>query len=170
MEIIIEPLSEKTLRGTLSVLDKVFGHNQKDKEMYHNAFPGSLDREQYKLLFGKKEKPTYLQYYVTIDKGSNKVVGTTGLYAYTGDSNKRFGTGWFCVDPTYRGKGIGKLLLDFTIDKARKLKRKILHLWTSMDPIEQTANKMYEKRGFVITKRERLPDQQSDIIYMELKL
>ena len=168
--VVIEPLSEKTLKGALKVLDTVFGYHKKDKEMYTNAFAGSLNMNKYKLLNGRKEKPTYLQYYVAIDKKSKKVVGTTGLYAHSELGPGKMGTGWFCVDPNFRGKGIGKLLLDFTIEKARERKAPILFLWTTADPSEKVAHEMYEGRGFKIVKKEKSLDYKYEVINMELKL
>jgi GNAT superfamily N-acetyltransferase len=50
------------------------------------------------------------------------------------------------VDPAIRGKGIGKLLANACIEKARenKLSQVIIHTTTAM----QTAWKMYEQMGF----------------------
>ncbi|MEK6801007.1 MAG: GNAT family N-acetyltransferase [Nanoarchaeota archaeon] len=166
----IEPLSEKTLKGSLKLLDKVFGRNKKDKERYHNAFPGSLDMKNYVLLNNKKEKPDYLQYYIAIDKKSKKVIGTTGLYSYPEYKDKKLGLGWYCIDPKFRGKGIGSFLLDFTIQKAREKQKKILELWTTKNPKEEKAHLIYKNKGFKIVKREKWPDEKYEIIYMQLKL
>ena len=169
-DIIIEPLSKKTINGALKVLDKVFGNNLKDKVIYHNAFIGSLDMNKYKLIYGKKEKPSYLQYYVARDKESGRIFGTTGLYVNSELDTGRIGIGWFCVDPKFRGKGIGKALLDFTIEKARERRSPVLFLWTTSDPAERLAHKMYARRGFRVIKREKSPRDKYEVISMELKL
>ena len=167
--IIIKPLSKNNLNGALKVLDKVFGKNPNDRKTYYNAFLGSLDMDKY-IPLKDKAKPTYLQYFVAWEKTRKIVVGTTGLYAYREFGTEKFGLGWYCVDPDFRGKGIGSLLLDFTIQLARQKKRKFLELWTLTDPQEEKAHRIYEKRGFKITKKEKLPEEKYETVYMELKL
>lgn len=169
-DIIIKPLSKNNLKGALQVLDKVFGTSEEDKWWYTRGFNASLKSKKYLAMY-PDEKPLYLKYFVAINKKTKKVLGTTGLYAYQKDwDDNAFSTGWFGVDPKYRDQGIGKLLLEFTIKKAKKLERKYLRLWTSDTPETETARKMYEKRGFVITKKEKIKGKDYTTVYMELKL
>lgn len=169
-KIIIEPLSQRTLKGALEVLDKVFGSDPDDKKWYTRAFHASLGDKKYQSAYSG-QRPKYLQYFVAMDKKNDRVVGTTGLYAYKKElDDNAFSTGWFSVDPIYRGKGIGKLLLEFTIKEAKRLKRTLLRLWTSDLPDTEVARTMYKKRGFVITGTEKEKGKNYTTIYMELKL
>jgi len=96
------------------------------------------------------------------------VCGTTGLYACIKDKNEAAWLSWFCVHPMQRGQGIGKKLIEFSIDKARASNKKFLRLYTSDDPNEAEAQSLYEKYGFKIVKEERLRDYT--VIYRELRL
>jgi len=62
------------------------------------------------------------------------------------------------VDPAYRGRGLGKRLLEYALDYCRRLgaERVELEVRTGNDP----AIALYRKYGFVI--RERLPFYYSD--------
>ncbi|MEK6858284.1 MAG: GNAT family N-acetyltransferase [Nanoarchaeota archaeon] len=168
--IVIRPLSKYNLKGALEVLDKVFGESEEDKFGYTRGFNASLGNKKYLAMY-PAERPKYLKYFVALDKKTGKVVGTTGLYAYEKDwRDNAFSTGWFGVDPVYRGLGIGKQLLTFTIEKAKKLKRKYLRLWTSDTELTETARKMYESRGFIITAEKKEAGKDYTTIYMELKI
>jgi len=63
-------------------------------------------------------------FWVAIDENNN-VVGTTGIYTYIKDENEAIWLAWFCVDPEQRGKGIGKKLIEYSINMAREYKKNI---------------------------------------------
>jgi ribosomal protein S18 acetylase RimI-like enzyme len=93
-------------------------------------------------------------FWVALDSEKN-VLGTTGIYTYSKDENEAVWLAWFCVDPEQRGKGIGKLLIEYSINKAKKLNKKYFRLYTSTDPNEAAAQNLYEKYGFKIVKEEK---------------
>ena len=55
------------------------------------------------------------------------------------------------VDPPFQGHGIGRMLLDFTEERARSLDLDGVLLYTNVAMTENQA--LYEKRGFVETRR-----------------
>jgi len=101
-------------------------------------------------LYGTME---YCKYWVAINE-AGEIVGTTGLYSVKKDIHEAIWLSWFCVNPNCRGQGIGKQLIEFSIDMARSYGKKYLRLYTSDDPNEVEAQFLYEKYGFKETERE----------------
>ena len=100
------------------------------------------------------------------DKG--EVNGTTGLYLTTEDEKSAVWLSWFCVDPDKRGLGIGRMLIEFSINQAKALGKEYLRLYTSDDPSEVAAQVLYEKYGLSVFKEEKHGD--TTYLYRELKL
>ena len=92
------------------------------------------------------------QYWVALDENDN-ICGTTGIYSVNKDVHEAIWLSWFCVAPEMRGKGVGKLLLEFSIDIAKGLGKKYLRLYTSDDPNEAAAQGLYDKYGFDIVSK-----------------
>ena len=78
----------------------------------------------------------------------NELLGTTGLYRYKKDADEAVWVAWFCVDPKARGRGIGQELIDHTVMLARNAGYDRIRLYTSTDPNEAAAQRLYEKNGF----------------------
>ena len=95
-------------------------------------------------LAGVKDKVAFDVY---VDD-ANKVLGTTGLYRYKKDADEAVWVAWFCVDPRVRGRGIGQALIKHTIMLARNAGFDRIRLYTSTDPNEEAAQRLYEKNGF----------------------
>jgi putative acetyltransferase len=72
-----------------------------------------------------------------------KVVGTAGLWK---ENEKEYELVKMAVDPSYRGKGISKLLLDHCLEETKKLKAKKIFLFSNSQL--KTALKLYEQYGF----------------------
>ncbi|MBT4097622.1 MAG: GNAT family N-acetyltransferase [Gemmatimonadetes bacterium] len=77
------------------------------------------------------------------------VVGVTGLYPDKYDWPGILWLNWFYVSSSYRRRGIGGSLLDFTIKTAESLGCRKLYLDTSSDSDYAAAVAKYEKSGFV---------------------
>jgi GNAT superfamily N-acetyltransferase len=75
------------------------------------------------------------------------VLGTTRLYSLEKDEKEAYWLGWYCVDPAFRGKGIGGKLLDHAIRKAKERDKKFLRLYTSTSPEEKSAQHIYDSRA-----------------------
>lgn len=95
-----------------------------------------------------------LEYWVAVDENGT-ICGTTGLYSMKKDFDEAIWLSWFCVAPTRRGQGIGKRLIEFSIEEARRRGKKYLRLYTSDDSNEAEAQFLYEKYGFVKTGEEK---------------
>ena len=162
----IESLTSGTLKETINLVDKVF--LDQGEEPAISCFLASLNPEEYKdFLF--KIHVSELRYWVAIN-GLEKVLGTIGLYCYEFDKDKAFWLGWFCVDPNARKKGIGSQLLQFSINEAKRLRKKFLRLYTSTDPNELDSHRLYEKHGFKLVKEEPLLDAGLKTLYYQLEL
>ncbi len=77
-----------------------------------------------------------------------KVLGTTGLYRYKKDAHEAVWLAWFSVHPDARRQGIGQALIEHTEMLARRTGVSRIRLYTSTDPSEAAAQKLYEKNGF----------------------
>ncbi len=165
---LIKQLSRKELNEAIQLVNKCFPYQS---WLERTSLPASLFQDnltcKIKFLFAKV---TQLNYWVGIDEKSQKVIGTTGLYSYKKDEAEAYWLPMFCVDPAFRGQGIGKKLLNFSIDKARADGKKFLRLYTSNDPNEAAAQILYEKSGFVITGEEKVEGTPYKKIYRELRL
>ena len=78
------------------------------------------------------------RYWVALNENGD-IIGTTGLYSEKDDFHEAIWLSWFCVDPDVRGQGIGKQLIEFSIEMARSYGKKYLRLYTSDDPNEAAA-------------------------------
>lgn len=109
-----------------------------------------------------------LGFWGAVDTQTKELLGTTGLYLYTRDALEAVWLAWFCVAPEARGRGIGSRLLAFSIEQARATNRRYLRLYTSDDPREAAAQRLYASRGLRVvgTKRRLLHTE----IYRELCL
>ncbi|WP_026732617.1 GNAT family N-acetyltransferase [Fischerella sp. PCC 9605] len=165
---LIKPLSPQTLDEAINLVDIVFPYQS---ILEKASLRASLfqDNWLYKIGFfwaGVSQ----LKYWVAIDENSNKVIGITGLYCYKRDEAEANWLGWLCVDPLFRGQGIGKKLLEFAINKTKATGKKFLRLYTSTDPNEATAQTLYEKYGFHIIREESMWGDKHKKIYRQLQL
>ncbi len=170
--VIIQHLTEKTAEQAIILTEKIFPINYVEprESIEASLDPKNFEKFNKKLVEELQEPPTrVLLYWVAFEKDS--VVGITGIYERVGDPLDLCWLGWYCVDPVYRGKGIGTALLDFTLDWARSKGRKTMMLYTSTDPAESLAHEMYLQRGFTICEEmERIPEGNYEIFFMECQL
>ncbi|MBB6453332.1 ribosomal protein S18 acetylase RimI-like enzyme [Salirhabdus euzebyi] len=103
---------------------------------------------------------TYL--YVAVDTDKNKLIGHTFLREeHTPDipvlvPRKILYMNILCVDDTYRGKGIGRLLFDYTKQLAKEIKADAVEL--DVSSFNVNAVKFYESLGLTEkSKRMELP-------------
>jgi len=163
----IEKLTEKYLADASRLANTIF----KDEPILPGvAFEASLDKHKFDKLNDESIGKIYsLEYFIAVDE-SGEVLGTTGLYALEEDKQEAYWLGWYCVDPKYRGRGIGGKLLDFTIEEAKNRGKKILRLYTSPSDDEKTAQIIYDSRGFKTTGTEKKDGNKYEIIYKELAI
>ena len=80
----------------------------------------------------------YSKYWVSIDKKGN-IIGITGIYFRECDDKDVLWVSWFCVDQKYRGRGIGKTLLNHVISYAKINNKKRFKIYTSNIEEEKNA-------------------------------
>ena len=107
-------------------------------------YPNSIAGRWLMFLAGVKDKVAFEVY---VDE-AHQVLGTTGLYRYNSDADEAVWVAWFCVAPKARGRDVGQALMDHTVARARKAGFHRIRLYTSTDPNEAAAQRLYEKNGF----------------------
>nr|WP_226577987.1 GNAT family N-acetyltransferase [Microseira wollei] len=127
----IKPLSRERLNHSIQV-NKAFPYQSLVERM---SLTASIFKEK---LISPKNSAGVNQL-LAIDEKSQRISGNTGLYCYNKDEAEAYWLAMFCVDTAFRGQGIGKKLLNFSIDKARSDGKKFLQLYTSNDPNEAAA-------------------------------
>jgi GNAT superfamily N-acetyltransferase len=160
----IVPVSAKNIEEALALLQKVF-ITFTDEEDPYLWFKLSIEPEKnQKLMLEKGVRD--IRYFAVLD--DKKIIGTTGLYHLVRDPNNTVWLGFYCLDESYRGKGLGRKILQWTVDKAKTEGNKMMQLYTSPNPGLETAEQVYKKFGFKVTKTEEKAGEKT--IYMELQL
>ena len=174
-KIIIEPLSKKTLAKACKLTLRVFHSDINDDDYPPKWLKASLDYQKNKK-FDLDVKD--LVYWAALDD-KDKVVGIVGIYTLKYDEKEAYWLGWYCVDLKSRRKGIGRLLLNFVIAKAKKDGKKWLRLYTSNEPNEKRANEIYDKLGFKPIKDKKINEIiisrrfrafTKNLVYKELRI
>lgn len=156
----IIPLTKKYLNDGITLVKSIFKDEGKS---LRRELEASVDERKFSKYIKKYDRDMKsLEYFIALDK-NEKVLGIIGLYSISKDFQDTYWLGWYCVDISERGKGIGKSLLDYAINVAKKRGKKYLCLFTSTDKNEAKAQKIYEKSGFFITKT--VHKKGYDIIY-----
>ena len=83
--------------------------------------------------------------FVAVDTATNAVAGICALIHHPAD--KSWELAKLCVDPHYRGLGLGERLIDAVVDLARK--RSAEQLFLESNRILTAAITLYRKKGFV---------------------
>lgn len=155
----IEPLSHKTLNQAINLANRVFPDQRKNlSENASIILTGSLYQNNllYKFIFRFIMKITDVNYWIAVNEIDNKVIGITGLYCDIQDREKAYWLEYTCVDPDFRGQGIGGKLVDSAIEKAIRAGKKFLRLYTSNNSELFIAQILYEKKGFRIIAKENI--------------
>lgn len=165
----IVPLSKKNLKEAVALVVRIFNSKPDDFDAPQKWFPASLSptTKKSKEIY-KSYGTTYLKYYLGLEDG--KVIGTTGIYLIEEDQTDSAWVAYLCLDPAFRGKGYGAELLDFSMNLARKMGKKYMKLYTTYNLDIKKAMKLYEKRGFKITKIENHRNTNQEMVFMEAKL
>ena len=149
----IIPLQKKYLEETIKMVNEVFPADVNAMYSPEKSFRLSLEYEEEPELLNK----SYMRrigYWIMQDD-TDEVIGVTGLYRRENDPSDLVWLGWYCVRADQRGKGLGRRLLEWTINIAREEGYKKLELYTSTDPNEARAQELYEKLGFKIVGEEK---------------
>lgn len=143
----IEPLSDARRREAITLVDRVFPSQ------------GPLERLSLRL---HRTRWAWLLGLAGVVEGrfwlairDDEVVGTVGLYGTRADAEEALWLGWYCVAPEARGARVGSALLAFAATEARRAGKRFLRLYTSTDPNEGAAQRVYERHGFRLVSVDR---------------
>ena len=153
---IIEALSFSTLKEAEELRDKVFKEDLVDIEK--KLLLASLNPMKYQQVY-KINDLLSVSYWIVKDKESGKVIGLTGMY--TEDEDESCWLGWFCIDEDYRGGKFGKKLLEFSIEQAKKMEKKSLHVYTYKAERFERAIALYKKYDFKEYQEENNSDKNA---------
>lgn len=100
-----------------------------------------------------------------IAKDREKVIGYAGVWCVAGDADITN----IAVSADWRGKGVGKLLLERLIFEAKQTKSENIRL--EVRKSNKTAISLYEKFGFSkVYEREKYYDNEEDALILEKKI
>lgn len=140
----IVPLTQSRLGEAVEMVNNVFPEDIEAIWNPERSLPLSL-RPQSEL-----KEDVFVDYWVLLND-KEEIIGVTGMYRLKEDEGDVVWLGWYCVRADQRGKGLGKELLEWTIEKAKERGFRKMKLYTSTDPNEAVAQTLYEKMDFKIT-------------------
>ncbi|MBS7254228.1 bifunctional helix-turn-helix transcriptional regulator/GNAT family N-acetyltransferase [Flavobacterium branchiicola] len=123
--------------------------------IYGNESNFSNDFEKYviKTFYEFLEKYSPENDRIWMAEYNNKIIGCIAIvHQSTEEAQLR----WFLLDPSFRGLGIGKKLLNDSINFCREKGFKNVFLLTTS--LQDTALGMYKKAGFQLTKSEQISE------------
>jgi GNAT superfamily N-acetyltransferase len=149
----IIPLSKEYLEETIRIVNEIFPYDINAEWNPARSFNSYIELKgnQKPLKEGWLRK---LDYWIVLAPETNEVIGVTGLYHLEDDPDDLAWLGWYCVREDHRGKGLGRELLEWTIERAKAEGYKRFKLYTSNNPNEARAQALYEKFGFKIVGEE----------------
>lgn len=86
---------------------------------------------------------------VLIEPTERRLVGVSGYYVDDLEARGVYWLGWTYVNPFFRGKGHGKVLMEFVAGALQLFGARKLYLSTSSLPKYGDAVRFYERSGFV---------------------
>ena len=163
----IVPFNQEVRASTLALIDTVF--------------PDQSIAEKWALRLHQRSGAPLLPLLGVLDprfwiaQRGDQVLGTVGLYSTWRDRAQARWLAWFCVAPEARGQGLGPRLLTHAKEHCRAEGFGILRLYTSTDPNEATAQKLYDTAGFrrIASRRPllwALAGSKLELLYREASL
>ena len=123
-------INKKNLELACQIQNKIF-----PKENARQNYIEQINKDTY-----RKEMDYYIVYY------ENMPIGVTGIYSYNEYPEDAW-LGWFGILEEYRNNGYGGIVLDKTIELAKKKGYTKFRLYT--DEFAQSAHKLYVSRGLI---------------------
>lgn len=155
-------ITRENIDEALSVVKNIFPSDEEHFTRHYNEYV-SKDISYWKYVRCWK--------YFCVKDDNNRIVAVTGIY---NESDKHpddeIWLGWFGVSPEFRGKGIGREVLVWTMNLAKDLGYKKFKLWTTTDNDEKEAQKLYEKLNLMVYKKERYENTNLEKLYREIDL
>jgi len=108
--------------------------------------------------------------WVASEVAHQKIIGVVGLYRMLSDADALY-LGWFGVTESGRSQGVGTRLLAHAIAEAKRSGVAHLRLETTDEPYLAAANRLYERHGLVVFKRDEKSAQAAwPTVWRELAL
>ncbi len=163
------PLSQENIEEATALVRFVFPSDSAGPDSPEEAYKASLDKEGHQDFINRHNIKT-LEYFVVKNAPSEKIIGVTGWYTEVIGEKDVVWLGWYCLDPKERGKGLGREILEWTMNEVKMKGYKVMKLYTSDDPNEATAQILYEKRGFKLIKEETKEGSAFKVLFRECLL
>ena len=144
IKITTEPLSQNTIFDAELLRDEVFNDIPKEEKPLLKA---SLDPVGFEDVYLENDV-VMSKYWVLKDKTSSKIIGLSGIYQESGDKSHECWLGWFCLDKKYRKQHLGKELLSFSIEMAKKEGYKTMNVYTYNTKKYLPARNLYKSFDF----------------------
>ena len=113
-------------------------------KIQNEIFPEEDARENFIEQINKDPYRKEMDYYIVY--AENIPIGVTGIYSYNEYPDDAW-LGWFGILEAYRQKGYGGIVLDITMELARKKGYKNFRIYT--DEYAKSAHKLYESRNMI---------------------
>ncbi|PTY02144.1 hypothetical protein DB347_24800 [Opitutaceae bacterium EW11] len=102
-------------------------------------------------------------------KEEERVIGLLSLYDY-GQTPDETWLAWYGVSTEVRGRGLGCQLLDWVIATAKRERKAVLRLWTTVEEEYAVALRLYAQRGFRPELQPALPGEDWETVVLSLGL
>lgn len=123
-------LTKEYLKSAINLVNAVFD----EEDEYPKAeIKASINEQWFNEYKSKYDNNLISTEYFIVTNEKQKVKGIIGIYELEDDYEDTMWIGWFCVHKKYRGKGIGKTLLNYSIEVAKERGKRYLSLYTSTD-------------------------------------
>lgn len=128
-------------------------------EVQNKIFPEEDARQNFIEQINNDSYRKEMDYYIVYLK--NTPIGVTGIYSYNEYPEDAW-LGWFGILEEYRNNGYGGMVLDKTIELARKKGYINFRLYT--DEYAKSAHKLYESRGLIKERYDNKDDKDEYFI------
>jgi len=139
------PVEKNNLGHAIDIASTIFPHDVDEVKKYLSASINPMDKWD----FADAHLVNKLHYDLLVYNCN--IIGITGIYEEKIDPQIAW-LGWFGLQESYRGKRLGRLLLQLTIDSAKKAHYDCLRLWTLDHPDYYNAIHLYKNMGFIQQK------------------
>ncbi|MEI8059959.1 MAG: GNAT family N-acetyltransferase [Ferruginibacter sp.] len=135
-----EKVSKDNIELAIKIQNTIF-----PKENGALNLKASADKNMIEKVYGKNYRKS-VDFWICKDE-QNEPIGITGIYSYVEYPEDAW-CGWYGVLPNQQGKGYGKTLFIWTIEKAKEMGFKNFRLYTDLID-NTTAVNLYRKVGMI---------------------
>lgn len=169
----LEKVNPQNIDKAIAYISKIF---EEDSHYMVTGLPltevslrASIEPEKHQEYKAQRGIGSQQEYYI-LKNENDEIVGSIGYYTKPQDEEDAAWIGWFSIDPRVRGKNLGTKLLEEVEDLAKTRGKKYLRLYTSEDPNEAAAQRVYERFGLEEKRRYTVDSSQYQYIFREKSL